>query len=107
MQEIIPQFHGPDREFAGILTDLEEISKRDSWWKEIRSAEVHLDLPILYESRHEEINESQVVMETMRLIPFFNRFNDLVSRMNQAHINYMFEHLSDKDKAAVLANSNL
>ena len=46
-------------------------------------------------------------METMRLIPFFTRFNDLVSRMNQAHINYMFEHLSDKDKAAVLANSNL
>jgi hypothetical protein len=97
----------PDREFAGILTDLEEISKRDSWWKEIRSAEVHLDLPILYESRHEEINESQVVMETMRLIPFFYRFNDLMSRMNQAHINYMFEHLSDEDKAAVLANPNL
>ena len=107
LQEIIHYFHGPDREFAGILADLDEISKRDSWWKEIRSAEVHLDLPILYESRHEEINESQVVMETMRLIPFFNRFNDLVSRMNQAHINYMFEHLSDKDKAAVLANSNL
>ena len=36
-----------------------------------------------------------------------NRFNNLVSRMNQAHINYMFEHLSDKDKAAVLANSTL
>ena len=107
LQEIIPHFHGPDREFAGILADLEEMSKRDSWWKEIRSAEVHLDLPILYESRHEEINESHVVMETMRLIPFFNRFNDLVSRMNQAHINYMFEHLSDEDKAAVLANPNL
>ena len=107
LQEIIPHFHGPDREFARILTDLEEISKRDSWWKEIRSAEVHLNLPILYESRHEEISESQVVMETMRLIPFFNRFNVLVSRMNQVHINYMFEHLSDKDKAAVLADSNL
>ena len=66
-----------------------------------------IDLPILYESRHEEINESQVVMETMRLIPFFNRLNDLVSLMNQAHINYMFEHLSDKDKTAVLADSNL
>ena len=104
LQEIIPHFHGPDKEFAGILADLEEISKRDSWWKEIRSAEVHLDLPILYESRHEEINESQVVMETMRLIPFFIRFNALLPRMNLAHMNYMFEHLSDEDKAAVLAN---
>ena len=104
LQEIIPHFHGPDKEFAGILADLEEISKRDSWWKEIRSAEVHLDLPILYESRHEEINESQVVMETMRLIPFFIRFNALLPRMNLDHMNYMFEHLSDEDKAAVLAN---
>ena len=49
LQEIIPHFYGPDREFAGILADLEEISKRNSWWKEIRSAEVHLDIPILYE----------------------------------------------------------
>lgn len=63
-----------------------------------------IDLPILYESRHEEINESQVVMETMRLIPFFIRFNALLPRMNLAHMNYMFEHLSDEDKAAVLAN---
>lgn len=107
LQEIIPHFHGPDREFAGILADLEEISKRDSWWKEIRCAEVHLNLPILYESRHEGINEGQVVMETMQLIPFFNRFNDLVSRMNQAHINYMFEHFSNEEKASVLAKPNL
>ena len=107
LQEIIPHFYGPDREFAGILADLEEISKRNSWWKEIRSAEVHLDIPILYESRHEEINESQVVMETMQLIPFFIRFNSLLPRMNHAHMNYMFEHLSDEDKAAVLANPNL
>ena len=107
LQNIMPHFRGRDREYAGILQDLEEISKRDSWWKEIRSAEVHLDIPILHESRHEEINESQVVMETMRLIPFFNRFNDLLSRMNQAHINYMFEHLSNEDKAAVLRNPEL
>jgi hypothetical protein len=107
LQDIMPHFRGPDREYAGILQDLEEISKRDSWWKEIRSAEVHLDIPVLYESRHEEINESQVVMETMRLIPFFNRFNDLLSRMNQAHLNYMFEHLSNEDKAAVLRNPEL
>ena len=107
LQDIMPHFRGLNREYAGILQDLEEISKRNSWWKEIRSAEVHLDIPVLYESRHEEINESQVVMETMRLIPFFNRFNDLLSRMNQAHINYMFEHLNNEDKAAILRNPEL
>lgn len=107
LKEIMPHFHGPDREFARILDDLEEISKRDSWWKEVRCAEVHMDVPILYESRHEEINESQVVMETMRLIPFINRFNALLARMNHAHVIYMFDHLSDADKAAILSNPDL
>ena len=107
LKEIMPYFHGPDKEFAEILADLEEISMRDSWWKEIRSAEVHIDVPVLYESRHEAINESKVVMETMRLIPFFNRFNALLARMNAAHIKYMFENLSTKDKIAVLTNPEL
>ena len=107
LKEIMPHFHGPDREFARILDDLEEISKRDSWWKDVRCAEVHMDVPILYESRHEEINESQVVMETMRLIPFINRFNALLARMNHAHVIYMFDHLSDADKAAILSNPDL
>lgn len=107
LKEIMPHFQGPDREFARILDDLEEISKRDSWWKEVRCAEVHMDVPILYESRHEEINESQVVMETMRLIPFINRFNALLARMNHAHVIYMFDHLSDADKVAILSNPDL
>ena len=107
LKEIMPHFYGPDREFARILDDLEEISKRDSWWKEVRCAEVHMDVPILYESRHEEINESQVVMETMRLIPFINRFNALLARMNHAHVIYMFDHLSDADKVAILSNPDL
>lgn len=107
LKEIMPHFHGPDREFARILDDLEEISKRDSWWKEVRCAEVHMDVPFLYESRHEEINESQVVMETMRLIPFINRFNALLARMNHAHMIYMFDHLSDADKVAILSNPDI
>ena len=102
-----PYFHGLDREFARILDDLEEISNRDSWWKDIRCAEVHMDVPILYESRYVEINESLVVMETMRLIEFIIRFNALLPKMNQAHINYMFDHLSAADKVAILSNPDL
>ena len=107
LKEIMPHFHGQDREFARILDDLEEISNKDSWWKDIRCAEVHMDVPVLYESRHVEINESLVVMETMRLIEFIIRFNALLPRMNQAHINYMFDHLSAADKAAILSNPDL
>ena len=107
LKEIMPYFHGLDREFARILDDLEEILNRDYWWKDIRGAEVHMDVPVLYESRHEEINESQVVMETMRLIPFINRFNALLARMNHTHVTYMFDHLSDADKVAILSNPDL
>jgi hypothetical protein len=102
MKEIMPYFPGFDQEFSVILADLDEISKRDSWWRDVRNAEVHIDIPELYKFRHEEINESKVAIETLGLIRFFNRFNDLLSRMNQAHINYMFDHLSVEGKIAAL-----
>ena len=107
LDEIMPHFHGPDIEYKSILADLEEMSKYDSWWKDIRCAEVHIDIPLLYESRHEIVNESQVVMETRRLIPFFCRFNDLLSRMGQAHLDYMFAQLDEKDRAALFATNTL
>lgn len=89
IQEIIPVFPHYTDEFNSIVSDLEEISKLDSWWKEIRDAEVHIDIDKLYESRHEDINESKIVMETMRLLDFFNSFNGLMAKMNQSYISYM------------------
>ena len=86
-------FPGFKTEFDKTLADLDQISKRDSWWKEVRNAEVHIDIPPLYESRHEEINESKVVMETMELIDFFIKFNDLIARMGNALINHMWKNL--------------
>lgn len=87
LEEIISLFPNFKNEFKHLLSDLEEISKQDSWWKDVRNAEVHIDIPTLYESRHEEINESKVVMETMRLINFFDRFNNLTSRMIPAYMH--------------------
>ena len=103
----MPYFPGFDQEFNLILGDLDEISKRGSWWRDVRNAEVHIDLPELYKFRHEEINESRVAIETLRLIDFFDSFNDLLSRMNQAHINYMYDHLTAEDRIAFLINPHL
>lgn len=93
LQEIIPNFPGYANEFNQIISDLEEISKQDSWWKDIRDAEVHIDIDKLHELRSEEINESKVAMESMQLIDFFNRIRKLVANINQTYINYMWQHV--------------
>ena len=107
LQEIIHMFPGFKLEFGHILSDLDDISKQDSWWKDVRNAEVHIDIPMLYESRHEEINESKEVMETMRLVDFFLRFNNLIARMNQAYINHLWRNLKTEDKYTVLKSLSL
>ena len=100
-------FPGFKLEFEHILSDLDDISQQDSWWKDVRNAEVHIDIPMLYESRHEEINESKEVMETMRLVDFFLRFNNLIARMNQAYINHLWRNLKTEDKYTVLESLSL
>ena len=97
LQKIMDIFPGFKKDFENILSDLENISKQDSWWKDVRNAEVHIDIVKLYESRHEEINESKVVMETKRLIDFFLRFNDLMTRMIRAYITHIQKHLKTEN----------
>lgn len=81
-------FPGFKDEFDELLSDLEQISK-NSWWKDERDAEVHIDATKLYELRHEEINESKIVMEAVQLTDLFNRFNHLVARLHRVYLNYI------------------
>ncbi len=87
LEAIMPMFPGFKNEFDELLSDLAQISK-DSWWKDERNAEVHIDAVRLYELRHEEINESKVVMETSQLIACFNRFNNLMRNLSKASLDY-------------------
>ena len=81
-------FPGFKPEFEELLSDLEQVS-RNSWWKDERDAEVHIDASKLYELRHEEINESKEVMGTWQLMNLFNRFNNLIARLHKVYLNYM------------------
>ena len=81
-------FPGFRREFDELLSDLEQIWK-DPWWKDVRDAEVHIDISKLYELRHEEINESKIVMETWQLIELFNHINRFICRLHRVYLNYM------------------
>lgn len=88
LEQIINRFPGLQGKFDELLFDLEQISQ-DSWWKEERNAEVHIDAAKLYELRHEEINESKVAMEAMQLIDLLNRINRLLASISEVSLNHV------------------
>lgn len=53
------------------MSDLKFIAMCDSWWKDVRNIEVHIDVNELYKYRNEIVNESKVAMEACQLIDFF------------------------------------
>ena len=88
-----PQF--TDR-VSVFSTELNELSIRESWWKDERNAEVHFDIKILYRTRHERINESKVVMETTPLIDIFNSLNMLMNDMSKVIAKHIEMQLNER-----------
>lgn len=80
-----PRFKG---EFDELMSDFEQLS-RESWWKEERNAEVHIDVAKLYELRHEEINESKVVMEAGQLTSLIRRLNVFTRNVYGVYLNQL------------------
>ena len=91
--EILNYFPGFQLEYDSILLKLKQLSEQSTWWKDERNTEVHLDMSQLYKTRHEEINESKVAMESQLLIGLLVQINKLMGRMHQAYIDYMVMHL--------------
>ena len=91
--EIVNYFPGFQLEYDSILLKLKQLSEQSTWWKDERNTEVHLDMSQLYKTRHEEINESKVAMESQLLIGLLVQINKLMGRMHQAYIDYMVMHL--------------
>ena len=91
--EIMNYFPGFQLEYDSILLKLKQLSEQSTWWKDERNTEVHLDMSQLYKTRHEEINESKVAMESQLLIGLLVQINKLIGRMHQAYIDYMVMHL--------------
>ena len=91
--EIMNYFPGFQLEYDSILLKLKQLSEQSTWWKDERNTEVHLDMSQLYKTRHEEINESKVAMESQLLIGLLVQINKLMGRMHQAYIDYMVMHL--------------
>lgn len=55
------------KQYQELSSLLEEQAKYSSWWKDERDSETHLDANRLYDSRCETIEESRVMMDSMKL----------------------------------------
>lgn len=74
-------------EYTRITNELENISASLNWWKEERSIETHIDAFALYDSRCVEIDESQVMMDSLRLIDVLNEVQNYTSKVHGCYVN--------------------
>jgi hypothetical protein len=84
--------HFPDsikRQYNDLTVLLEKHAISSSWWKSERNAETHLITEKLYASRQEEIIESKVMMDTMKLFNTLLAVNHFLSNAHACMLNYL------------------
>lgn len=74
------------------LTDhLEKHAKSSSWWKEERNLETHMDAEKLYVTRQEDVVESKVMMDSMKLFNTLMAVNHFLTNVHACLFNYIVE----------------
>jgi len=71
-----------NRQYQVLTYLLENQSHTSSWWKDERNFETHLDSEKLYKSRQEDIVESKVMMDSLKL---FNTLMSVSNFLNNIH----------------------
>ena len=74
-------------QYQDLTFHLEKHARSSSWWREERNLETHLDAEKLYESRMEEIIESKVMMDSMKLYATLQAVNLFLSNMHTCIYN--------------------
>ncbi len=69
---------------------LQKHAESSSWWKDERDVEVHYqDMIKLYDSRQEELNESQIMMENLQLFNALLAVCHFLGNENGCVLNYL------------------
>lgn len=84
IQEVLPPLLRA--EYIRIAKELENISVSFNWWKEERNIETHIDAFALYDSRCIEIDESQVMMDSLRLIDVLNEVQNYTTKVHGCYV---------------------
>jgi hypothetical protein len=78
-----------NRQYQELTFHLEKHAKSSSWWKEERNLETHMDTEKLYVSRQEEIIESKVMMDSMKLFNTLLAVNSFLTNVHACLFNYL------------------
>lgn len=78
-------------QYQELTYHLEMHAKTSSWWKEVRNWETHLDAEKLYNSRQEDIIESKVMMDSMKLFSTLLAVNYFLTNVHAYLSNIQIE----------------
>lgn len=80
-----------NHQYKYLSSLLEEHSKSSSWWRDERDIETHLDTEKLYDSRCEDIIESKVMMESLKLYNTLYAVNNFLFNMHSCINNFCID----------------
>lgn len=78
-----------NRQYQELTYHLEKHAKSSLWWREERNLETHMDAVKLYDSRQEEVVESKVMMDSMKLFNTLLAVDNFLSNMHTCLFNYL------------------
>ena len=77
------------RQYQDLTYLLEDQSLISSWWKDERNYETHLDTEKLYKSRQEEIIESKVMMDSLKLFNTLMAVSHFLENVHACLLNFL------------------
>ena len=78
-----------NRQYQELTYLLEKQSHSSSWWKDERNYETHLDAEKLYKSRQEEIVESKVMMDSLKLFNTLMAVSNFLGNVHACLFNFL------------------
>ena len=79
--------HEINLQYQDLTFLLERHSHSSTWWRDERNYETHLEAEMLYTSRQEEIVESKVMMDSMKLFNTLDAVNHFLSNLHGCLLN--------------------
>ena len=77
------------KQYQELSSLLEKQAKSSSWWKDERDLETHLDAEKLYISRCEDVVESKVMMESLKLFKTLRAVNFFLTNIHTCLYNLL------------------
>lgn len=78
-----------NQQYQELTFHLEKHAKSSSWWKEERNLETHMYTEKLYISRQEDIIESKVLIDSMKLFNTLLAVNHFLTNVHTCLFNYL------------------